>query len=256
MEITAKGVRVSLGEKEILKGIDFEANDGEFIGIIGPNGSGKSTFLKCIYRIIDKYSGEINLRGLPLNRYSYRETSTLLSVVSQHNYYSFDFKVKDILLMGRTPYKKLLERDTKDDFDRVYEALKIVGMENFADRNFSTLSGGERQRVILGRALCQDTPILILDEPTNHLDINYQIHMMNIVKKLDKTIISAIHDLDIASLYCDKIFAIQDGSIVAKGTPNEVLTEKFIKEVYGVDAEVFTDRFGRHRIMFQPEVIT
>ena len=152
--------------------------------------------------------------------------------------------------MGRAPHKKALERDNARDYEIVEEALKTVGMWEFRQRSFSTLSGGEQQRVILARALAQQTPCLILDEPTNHLDITHQLQLMKLVKQLDATIISAIHDLNIAAAFCDKLYALKDGEIVGYGTPEEVLTREFIQEVYEVEAEIARDRKGKIHILF------
>ena len=128
-----------------------------------------------------------------------------------------------------------------------------MGMSAFAERSFSSLSGGEQQRVILARALAQQTPCLILDEPTNHLDIKYQLQLMDIVKALDRTVIAAIHDLNIAAMYCDRLYAVQDGLIVAAGTPDEVLTPERIRTLYEVDAEVMRDRTGLLHILYHPQ---
>jgi len=152
--------------------------------------------------------------------------------------------------MGRAPHKKSLERDNARDYEIVEEALKTVGMWEFRQRSFSTLSGGEQQRVILARALAQQTPCLILDEPTNHLDITHQLQLMKLVKQLDATIISAIHDLNIAAAFCDKLYALKDGEIVGYGKPEEVLTREFIQEVYEVEAEIARDRKGKIHILF------
>ena len=152
--------------------------------------------------------------------------------------------------MGRAPHKKALERDNARDYEIVEEALKTVGMWEFRQRRFSTLSGGEQQRVILARALAQQTPCLILDEPTNHLDITHQLQLMKLVKQLDATIISAIHDLNIAAAFCDKLYALKDGEIVGYGKPEEVLTREFIQEIYEVEAEIARDRKGKIHILF------
>ena len=174
-----------------------------------------------------------------------------MGVVAQHNYYNFEFTVREVVMMGRAPHKKALERDNAKDYEIVEEALKTVGMEGFAQRSFSTLSGGEQQRVILARALAQQTPCLILDEPTNHLDITHQLQLMRIVKNLSATVISAIHDLNIAAMFCDRIYALKEGRIIAQGTPREVLTEDFIRQVYQVDAEIAKDSSGQMHILFK-----
>lgn len=254
MEIMTQAIEMYLGNKKILKGIDFHLNNKEFLGIIGPNGSGKSTFLKCMYRVLKPTGGNIFFNGKCLDEMSYRESALQLAVVAQHNFYSFDFSVLDVVLMGRSPHKKILERDNLNDFEIARKALKIVGMGSFEQRNFSTLSGGEQQRVILARALTQETECLVLDEPTNHLDIKYQLQIMDIVKSLDVTVVAAIHDLNIAAMYCDKLVAIKDGIIVACGTPRDVLTEQFIYDMYEVHANInYDSKTGRMNIIYLPE---
>lgn len=238
MEILAKNIKKSIGNKEILQQINLDVKNKEFLGIIGPNGSGKSTFLKCVYRILRPSSGEIFFNGKNIDELSFRQTALDLAVVAQHNFYSFDFNVLDVVLMGRSPHKKILERDNKKDYDIAYKSLEIVGLKDFAERSFTTLSGGEQQRVILARALTQETESLILDEPTNHLDIKYQLQIMDIVKSLNLTVIAAIHDLNIAAMYCDRLVALKDGQIVGAGKPKDLLTEKFIKDLYEVDTKI------------------
>ena len=251
MNISAKDIHLSYGEKEILKGVDIHSENGEFVGLIGPNGSGKSTLLKCIYRILKPNAGQVFLDEEELRAMSIKESARKMGVVAQHNYYNFEFTVREVVMMGRAPHKKALERDNAKDYEIVEEALKTVGMEGFAQRSFSTLSGGEQQRVILARALAQQTPCLILDEPTNHLDITHQLQLMRIVKNLSATVISAIHDLNIAAMFCDRIYALKEGRIIAQGTPREVLTEDFIRQVYQVDAEIAKDSSGQMHILFK-----
>lgn len=252
MKIDVEQLRVQFGENEILKGVDLEVGDREFVGVIGPNGSGKSTLLKCIYRVLTPNAGLVTLDGKKLKDYPVKESAKKVAVVAQHNYYNFEFSVQEVVMMGRAPHKKTLERDNAQDYRLVREALKKVNMEAFEDRSFSTLSGGEQQRIILARALTQQTPCLILDEPTNHLDIKYQLQLMDIVKGLDLTVISAIHDLNIAAMYCDKLFVMKDGHIVGFGTPEEMLTRERIKEIYEVDAEVMKDSRGHLHILYFP----
>ena len=265
MDIRTEGVQAVLGGSAILKGVDIQVGQRELVGIIGPNGSGKSTLLKCIYRVLKPTGGAVLLDGRDLDQYSYRESARRIAVVAQHNYYNFEFSVQDVVMMGRAPHKRALDRDNADDFRLVAEALELVGMSGFARRSFSgrclpalprrsfpPLSGGEQQRVILARALAQQTPCLILDEPTNHLDIKYQLELMDIVKSLDRTVISAIHDLNIAAMYCDRLYAVKGGEIVGCGRPQEVLTEDFIRRVYEVEAKVFSDESGQLHILYHP----
>jgi iron complex transport system ATP-binding protein len=251
MQIEAKSVEAILGGRNILKGVDLEAGEKELVGVIGPNGSGKSTLLKCVYRVLKPTGGAVYLDGKPLDSYSYRESAKRVAVVAQHNYYNFDFSVQDVVLMGRAPHKRALERDNAEDFRIVAQALETVGLSEFAERSFSTLSGGEQQRVILARALAQQPFCLILDEPTNHLDIKYQLQLMDLVRGLDRTVIAAVHDLNIAAMYCDRLYAVKGGRIVGAGTPRELLTPDFIREVYEVDARIMDDSDGLH-ILFHP----
>lgn len=242
MNLETKDLKVSLNKNEILKGIDIELGNKEFIGIIGPNGSGKSTLLKCLYRNLSPSSGSIFIDNIEIGKISTRESAKKIGVLAQHNHHSFDFTVLDMVLMGRSPYKKLMDRDTKEDYDIVYEAIDKVNIRHLSNRSFNSLSGGEQQRVILARALAQKTKCLILDEPTNHLDIKYQLQLMEIVKDLGIEVIAAIHDLNIAAMYCDKIYVLKNGEIVAYGIPKDVLTKELIKEVYDVDAKVIKDK--------------
>lgn len=252
MKITTQQLHAVLGNTEILRGIDFEANKGEFVGIIGPNGSGKSTLLRCLYRVLTPSEGAVFLDGKELSSYRVKESAQKLAVVAQHNYYNFEFSVRDVVMMGRAPHKRALDRDTAEDYQIMRQSLKAVGMQEFEERSFSTLSGGEQQRIILARALAQQTPCLILDEPTNHLDIKYQLWLMDIVKNLDCTVISAVHDLNIAAMYCDRLYAMKQGKVIAQGTPHELLTPDLIRELYEVDAEVSIDGKGQLRIFYCP----
>ncbi len=253
MEIRTDALHAMLGGTEILHGLDFTAGDRSLVGVIGPNGSGKSTLLKCIYRVLKPSEGAVFVDGQPLSEYRVRDSAKKIAVLAQHNFYNFEFTVQDVVLMGRAPHKRALERDSAADFKIVHEAMERVGVAPLRDRLFSTLSGGEQQRVLLARALAQQTPCLILDEPTNHLDIKYQLELLDLVRSLDRTVIAAIHDLNIAARYCDTIFVMQSGRIVAAGAPRDVLTRSLIRSVYEVDADVFTDSDGLLRVLFYPQ---
>ena len=254
MDIKVERLKVQFGDREILKNISLDFPKQKFTGIIGPNGSGKSTMLKCIYRVLEPDSGVIYLNGKPLNQYTVKQSAQLQSVLAQHNYYNFDFEVLDVVLMGRSPYKNSMEDDNAEDYAIANEALRVVGMEKFAHSSFSLLSGGEQQRVMLARALTQQTECLILDEPTNHLDIKYQLQIMDIVKSLDLTVVAAVHDLNIAAMYCDRLVAIKNGQIVGMGTPRELLTEKFIYDMYEVRCRVDEEKStGRINIVYLPQ---
>ena len=241
MDLKIKELNVSLSKKEIVKGINLAVANNKFIGLIGPNGSGKSTLLKAIYGVIKPSFGDVFISDKNIKNFNKKSLAKTLGVVSQFNNINFDFKVIDIVLMGRAPYKGLLEQDNKNDYDRALKALSQVGMIDFAQKSFSSLSGGEKQRVILARAITQNPKILILDEPTNHLDIKYQLEIMSIVKNLNICVLAALHDLTLASQFCDELYVLKDGIIACKGTPNEIITKEMIKKVYDVESNVYVN---------------
>lgn len=241
MKVSAQNVSVVIGGKDIVTDISIEAVKGKFVGIIGPNGSGKSTFLKSLYRTIKPSSGNFYLDEIPIAQMPYKISAQKMAVVTQHNYYNFDFTVDEVVLMGRAPHKRQLERDTAEDYAHVNKALEKVDMLPFKNRVFSTLSGGEQQRVILARALAQDTPCLVLDEPTNHLDVKHQLMMMDLSKQIGVTVVAALHDLNIAATYCDYLYVLKEGRVVTQGHPKEILTEALIQEVYEVKAKIIKD---------------
>ncbi len=164
-----------------------------------------------------------------------------MGVVGQFNNLGFDFSVYDMVMMGRTPHKNLMEADNKEDYEIVHNALKKVDLTTYSDRSYLTLSGGEKQRVILARAIAQEPKFLILDEPTNHLDIKYQLQIFSIVKSLKIGVLAALHDLSMAATYCDILYVVKNGEIVTYGKPNEILTKELIKSVYEIDCEIYTN---------------
>ena len=250
--ITANEIHYAAGSREILRGVDFQVTEGEFVGLIGPNGSGKSTFLKNLYKVLRPQRGAITLCGEDLLSMSNREMAQRMAVMVQEQEAAFDFTVEEVVMMGRQARKRLLETDSREDWALVGEILDLTGLSPLRKQGFITLSGGEKQRVLIARALAQQTALLVLDEPTNHLDIKYQLELMDIVKSLDRTVISAIHDLNIAAMYCDRLYAVKGGEIVGCGRPQEVLTEDFIRRVYEVEAKVFSDESGQLHILYHP----
>lgn len=226
------------GDTPGIENISLYVNKGEFVGLIGPNGSGKSTILKNIYRSLSPTKGSIILDGKDLIKMSRKESALKMAVVCQENDIPFDFTVEEITAMGRSPHKHLFENDNDYDKKIVHNALEQLGISNMSKRSYTSLSGGEKQRVIIARAIAQESDFLVLDEPTNHLDIGYQMQIFDFVNKLDVTVIAAVHDLNIASLYCDRLYVVKNGKIVLHGTPQEVLTPENIKSIYGVECIV------------------
>lgn len=253
MDLLAQDLHVTLDRTPILQGVTLEAKAGELAGVIGPNGSGKSTLLKCLYRQLAPQQGAVYLDGRDLAGESRRESAKKIGAVAQHNDKGFDFTVLDMVLLGRSPHKRALERDNGEDYAIARQALEQVGLEELAHRSMATLSGGERQRVILARALAQQTPCLILDEPTNHLDVQYQLQLMELVKGVNCTVVAALHDLNLAAMYCQRLYLLEGGRVAAQGTPEEVLTPERIEAVYGVRAEVIPAADGRLRVLFYPQ---
>ncbi len=251
MNISINHVSAGYGKKQVLKDVSVSFESGKLTGIIGPNGCGKSTLLKCIYRVIPLWRGEISVGEKSISSMSYKESAKRTAVLSQHHGAGFDFTVEEVVLLGRTPYKGITEGNSLEDKEIARRAMAETGVLSMAERHFSMLSGGEQQRAMLARALTQETPCLILDEPTNHLDITYQLQIMNLVSSQHLTVVAAIHDLNIAAMYCDKLVAMKDGEIRAVGTPKEILTPERIWELYHVKAEVFPRKDGRVAVIFE-----
>ncbi len=236
--LTVKNLEFSLGKKKILNGVSFEVPKGKFVGIIGPNGAGKSTLLKNIYGVHDFSKGEVFLNGQSIKKMSGKERAQRIAALSQEEDHQFDFSVEKIVEMGRYPYKKFFEEYSDEDKMIVHEMLHKTGMADYSHRDFNTLSGGEKQRVLISRALAQKTDFLILDEPTNHLDIGYQLQIIDLIKHLGITVLAALHDLNIAAIFCDYIFVMKDGKIAGEGTPEEVLVPELLKDIFGIECYV------------------
>lgn len=241
MNLTADHISVTLAGTDVIKDISIKVENGQFVGIVGPNGCGKSTLLKSIYKVIKPQKGSVFLGETDVLKSSARMISKDMSVVGQFNELSFDFTVREMVMMGRTPHKHLMELDNKQDYQIVADSLERVNLTEYADRSYLTLSGGEKQRVILARAIAQRPQFLILDEPTNHLDIKYQLQILTVVKSLNIGVLAALHDLSMASAYCDILYVIKQGKVLVSGRPKEVLTKELIRQVYEIDCEVYSN---------------
>lgn len=254
MNLLVTDLSFRIQNRRLLEAIRLDVRKGEFVGLIGPNGSGKSTLLKQIYRVLEPQSGGILLQGQDLLRMPVKETARQIAVVGQESVSAFDFTVRELVMMGRIPHKRLFEPDTKRDRDIVAEALSCVGLLHAAGSRFSALSGGEKQRVWIARALAQQARLLLLDEPTNHLDVRYQLQMMELVKTLKLTCLAALHDLNIAACYCDRIYVLKEGRIAASGRPEQVLRPDLLYDVFGVTTDIaIHPATGKPSITFLPE---
>ena len=220
----------------VLKGITFTVKRGDFLGIVGPNGAGKTTLFRAITRTLKPWKGRILYCGEELSQISPRDLAKKVAVLPQILEVPFSFSVEDFVLMGRFPYLRRLERVSKSDLEIVKTAMVLTDVLELGERKFFELSGGERQRAILAQALAQEPELLLLDEPTSHLDIGHQVEILDLVRKLNRekkvTVIMVVHDLNLASEYCDRLILLKEGSIFKTGTPGEVLTYEIIEKVY------------------------
>lgn len=238
----------------IVRDVSLHVAQGELVGLLGPNGSGKSTLLRMIYRILKPASGSVQVNGSDVWRSSARDNARAMAVLAQENTSEFELLVRDVVLIGRTPHQSPFARDSAEDFRIVAQALERVDAQYLSERMFSTLSGGEKQRVLMARALAQQAPLLVLDEPTNHLDVRHQFELMNLIRSLGLTALAALHELPLAAHYCDRLYLLKDGVLVAQGKPSEVLTPETIARVYGVRAQIHTSpRTGKPVIEFMPD---
>ncbi|NQT95713.1 MAG: ABC transporter ATP-binding protein [Candidatus Omnitrophica bacterium] len=240
--LEVQNLRSGYGQIRILHDISFEIERGEFIGIIGPNGAGKTTLLKTLTHIIRPQSGNIFLEGKDIHSMSSAEVAKSFAMVGQGLKPIFSFTAREIVLMGRTPYIGILGQEKKEDLLLVEEVLKATDLRRFADRPIDELSAGERQRVLIAKALAQKPEVLLLDEPTAHLDIGYQIEILDLVKSFKEerglTIACVLHDLNLASQYCDRIILLHEGIIVDFGPPESILRSDLIEKVFKTSIKV------------------
>lgn len=236
--IETKNLACYIEGNPILKHVNLKVKSGQFIGIIGANGSGKSTLIRHLNRLLPCQEGEILLEGKNLAQFSTLELAKQMALVHQNQEVPFDFSVEEIVGLGRFPHKSLLSLDNVNDQAIIHQALREVGMEEEAKRPFHHLSGGQQQRVLIAKALAQETPLILLDEPTNHLDIQYKLQIFQLLKKLPITVITALHDLNIAALFCDELYVLHQGGCPYHGTPQQILTTELIQEVFGVSTKI------------------
>lgn len=240
MLLSINNLQVRIGDRTIIRNVSFEVRRGEWIGVIGPNGSGKTTLLKAINGFLP-FKGSIEIESRPLSRWRRRDLARVMAFVRQNHELSFEFEVRDLVLMGKTPHKGWLEPTTGRDLRDVDEALHRVGLSDVAHRNVLSLSGGELQRVFLAQALVQDADLLLLDEPTTHLDVFHQYDLLEQVRHMvreQRGALTVFHDLEQAWRYCDRIVVLHEGRQVAAAPPPEVLDSALIRDVFKMDAVV------------------
>lgn len=227
---------VTMNQKAILSGISFELHKGKILGLIGPNGAGKTTLIRAINGSVDIEQGKIVFKKQDLTALNTQEHARFIATVPQNRVIPAGFTVRQIVLMGRTPYLNWFGRSTKEDEQIAEQAMRRTDTLSLADVTADELSGGEQQRVILARAFAQNTPLLLLDEPTTHLDIRFQMEFLDLlfehVREEKMSVIIAMHDLNQAMRFCDEVLLLSQGKIYASGKPQDVLTEKKLSTVY------------------------
>ncbi len=244
-DISIENVSFSYGlsEENLLNEINLNIEKGKFIGILGPNGCGKSTLLKVILKYLHPRQGIIKIDNKELKEYSQPELAEILSFVPQKSALTIPLTVEDVVYMGRVPYiKNRWIGFDREDREKVEKIMRMLKIDQFKNRVIFSLSGGEFQRVLLARALVQNTNIMLLDEPTSALDMNYALEIMKLtsyfVKNENLTAVMVLHDLNLASMYCDSIILLKEGKIAYEGTPKELFRPEILEEIYGFNCEV------------------
>lgn len=239
--LATQNLGCALGRYPILNGVDLEVPEGEMMALVGPNGTGKSTLLRTLAGLLPIQSGRVLVAGRDLVKLSPLERARTLAMVGQQEETPADLRVAEVVALGLLPHRPPWSGGGRKERDAVAEALEQVSMTAYANRGFHQLSGGEQRRVLLARGLAQRTELLLLDEPTNHLDIRHQHALLRMVRGLGRTVIAAIHDLDLAATYFDHIVVLNDGGVAADGKPSEVLTPELVGDVFGMAASMVTD---------------
>ncbi|MFC5752361.1 ABC transporter ATP-binding protein [Actinomadura rugatobispora] len=251
--LRAEEVSVVAGGRTLVDAVSLDVAPGEVVALVGPNGAGKSTLLRTFYRALRPTSGRVLLDGDDIWRMPGKHLARRLAAVLQEAPGDFELTVYDVVAMGRSPHKRAFQGDDAGDRDIITGSLAELEAAHLVDAPFERLSGGEKQRVLIARALAQRTGTLVLDEPTNHLDLRHQIDALHLVRRLGVTAVIALHDLNLAAAFCDRLHVLHGGRLVAAGPPADILTPGLLAEVYRVEAEVHAHpRTGAPQITVLP----
>ena len=244
IELEMQKVTLGYDHHPVMEDITLKVSPGEMVGLIGPNGSGKSTIIKALSHIIRPKSGKITVDGRDIGGIHRRELARMVGVVPQLPLLPSTFTAFEIVLMGRNPHLGLFQSEGQHDWALARQAMEKTGTESLANRHVNELSGGEIQCLLIARVLVQETKAILLDEPTANLDIGRQVEILDLIKNLctenKLAVLAAVHDLNLAAQYCDRLLLINNRCIHAQGTPSEVITDRNIKEVYGAENCVYT----------------
>ena len=254
--IKAEGLTAKYGETVVLHGLDFHVDQGELIGLLGPNGSGKTTLLHCLSKVVPLDKGKVVVSGRELASYSARELARLEASVPQRLEISFPFKCIEVVLMGRYPHQREFGTNTEDDLSKATEAMRQTDTLDLAQRRINEISGGEAQRVIIARALAQETEIMLLDEATANLDVAHKIQMFDLFSVKNEqggTFICAMHDLNLAALYCQRLIFLKEGRICLDGSTVETFTEENLSNIYETEVKIIEHpETGSPQALFVP----
>ncbi len=251
--IKVEGLVYRYNSSNALDGLTFEVKKGEFVGLVGPNGSGKTTLLKCLAKVLEPKEGVILLDGRDLRRMAPLEVARTCASVPSEFPADANLSVVDTVLLGRYPHLKGLWWESEEDEKVALESMKRMGISKLAGKRMGELSSGEKQRVLIAKALAQEAKVLLVDEPVAYLDLRYQLEIMDVLKKLTGggvTIIAAMHQLNLATRYCDELIVLKQGRIVAFGKPEEVVGCDLIEDVYGV--RVLVEKIPRVGVVVIP----
>lgn len=248
MGITVENLSFGYGKKQVLQDISFQVQEGELLALLGPNGVGKTTLFRCILGIHNKkYKGSVLLNGKNIRSFKQKELAHLIAYIPQTHGHVFQYSVKDMVLMGTSHQVSSFSIPGKKELEAAEVAMKRVGVEKFAEKNYAHLSGGEQQLVLIARALAQQAKILIMDEPTSSLDYGNQARVMEQVYELSQegyTVIVSTHNPQHAFWYAKKVLALKDGKVAAFGMPEEVLSEELVHNLYGVKTKFIHSENG------------
>jgi iron complex transport system ATP-binding protein len=254
--LSCAGLSVAYGRHLVLDGVDVEAASGEWLAVVGPNGAGKSTLLRAIGGLVKPKAGTVHLGGDDLGGLHHRDRARRVALVPQSPVVPPGITVGAYVLLGRTPYLPRFGSEGPEDLAAATEALRVLDLVEFVDRTVDSLSGGERQRVFVARALAQETPVILLDEPTTGLDLWHQQEVLELIDTLRAergvTVVSTMHDLTLISRFADRLVLVDDGHLVAGGTPEEILTPETLARWYGANVRVIQDPTGPVIVPLRP----